>query len=115
MKKSKQKNVISRLFADMEKYKNRFWAVFAVIVVIKLCLAAAPKVVSVITDTMQGFVNSGNYDFGKLLIQCSLLAILYLIGYGADGFINRSLVFISQNLSLNLRNKAGHKIGRAHV
>lgn len=110
MKKSKQKNVISRLFADMGKYKNRFWAVFAVIVVIKLCLAAAPKVVSIITDTMQEFVNSGNYDFGKLLIQCSLLAILYLIGYGADGFINRSLVFISQNLSLNLRNKAGHKL-----
>ena len=110
MKKSKQKNVISRLFADMGKYKNRFWAVFALIVVIKLCLAAAPKVVSIITDTMQQFVESGSFDFGKLLIQCSLLAILYLIGYGADGFINRSLVFISQNLSLNLRNKAGHKL-----
>ena len=115
MKKSKQKNVISRLFADMGNYKNRFWAVFAVIVVIKLCLAAAPKVVSVITDTMQGFVNSGNYDFGKLLIQCAFLAVLYLIGYGADGFINRSLVFISQNLSLNLRNKAGHKLNRLTI
>ena len=115
MKKSKQKNVISRLFADMGKYKKLFWAVFAVIVVIKLCLAAAPKVVSIITDTMQEFVTSGNFDFGKLLIQCSLLAVLYLIGYGADGFINRSLVFISQKLSLNLRNKAGHKLNRLTI
>ena len=115
MKKSKQKNVISRLFADMGKYKSSFRAVFGVIVVIKLCLAAAPKVVSIITDTMQEFVNSGNYDFGKLLIQCALLAVLYLIGYGADGFINRSLVLISQNLSLNLRNKAGHKLNRLTI
>ena len=115
MKKSEQKNVISRLFADMGNYKNRFWAVFAVIVVIKLCLAAAPKVVSIITDTMQGFVTSGNFDFGKLLMQCAFLAVLYLIGYGADGFINRSLVFISQNLSLNLRNKAGHKLNRLTI
>ena len=114
-KQSKQKNVISRLFADMGNYKSRFWAVFAVIVVIKLCLAAAPKVVSIITDTMQEFVESGNFDFGKLLIQCALLAALYLIGYGADGFINRSLVFISQNLSLNLRNKAGHKLNRLTI
>ena len=115
MKKSKQKNVISRLFVDMGKYKSSFRAVFGVIVVIKLCLAAAPKVVSIITDTMQEFVNSGNYDFGKLLIQCALLAVLYLIGYGADGFINRSLVLISQNLSLNLRNKAGHKLNRLTI
>ena len=115
MKKSKQKNVISRLFGDMGKYKSSFRAVFGVIVVIKLCLAAAPKVVSIITDTMQEFVNSGNYDFGKLLIQCALLAVLYLIGYGADGFINRSLVLISQNLSLNLRNKAGHKLNRLTI
>ena len=115
MKKSEQKNVISRLFSDMGKYKSRFWAVFAVIVVIKLCLAAAPKVVSIITDTMQGFVTSGNFDFGKLLMQCAFLAVLYLIGYGADGFINRSLVFISQNLSLNLRNKAGHKLNRLTI
>ena len=115
MKKSKQKNVISRLFADMGNYKSRFWAVFAVIVIIKLCLASAPKVVSIITDTMQGFVTSGNFDFGRLLLQCSLLAVLYLIGYGADGFINRSLVFISQNLSLNLRNKAGHKLNRLTI
>lgn len=115
MKKSEQKNVISRLFIDMGKYKSHFWAVFAVIVVIKLCLAAAPKVVSIITDTMQGFVTSGNFDFGKLLMQCAFLAVLYLIGYGADGFINRSLVFISQNLSLNLRNKAGHKLNRLTI
>lgn len=113
--KSKQKSIISRLFVDMGKYKRLFWMVFAVIVLIKFCLAAAPVVVSRITDTMQEFVKSGNYDFGYLLMECAILAALYLVGYGADGFINRSLVFISQNLSLNLRNKAGHKLNRLTI
>ena len=72
MKKSKQKNVISRLFADMGNYKSRFWAVFAVIVIIKLCLASAPKVVSIITDTMQGFVTSGTSP--SMLTPCSTLS-----------------------------------------
>ena len=114
-KKSKQKSIISRLFVDMGKYKRLFWVVFAVIVLIKFCLAAAPVAVSRITDTMQEFVKSGNYDFGYLLMECAILAALYLVGYGADGFINRSLVFISQNLSLNLRNKAGHKLNRLTI
>ena len=114
-KKSKQKSIISRLFVDMGKYKRLFWVVFAVIVLIKFCLAAAPVAVSRITDTMQEFVKSGNYDFGYLLMECAVLAALYLVGYGADGFINRSLVFISQNLSLNLRNKAGHKLNRLTI
>ena len=113
--KRKTKGVIPRLFADMGKYKIRFWIVVAVLVVIKLCLAAAPKVVSWITDTMQQFVVTGNYDFGYLLILCAFLAVLYLIGYGSDGFINRSLVRISQHLSLVLRNRAGKKLNKLTI
>ncbi len=114
-KEKKTKGVIPRLFADMGKYRLRFWIVVAVVLVIKLCLAAAPKVASLITDSMARFVNTGNYDWGYLLILCAVLAALYLVGYGSDGFINRSLVLISQNLALTLRNRAGQKLNRLTI
>lgn len=113
--KRKNKGVISRLFVDMGKYRTRFWLVIGILVIIKLCLAAAPKVVSWITDTIQMFVTTGKFDFGYLLLLCALLAGLYLIGYGADGFINRSLVLISQHLALVLRNRAGQKLNKLTI
>lgn len=111
-KEPKRKGVIRRLFADMGKYRRYFWMVLAIVIVIKLCLAAAPKVVSWITDTMQSFVKSGEFDYGLLLAGCGVLALLYFIGYGADGIINRVMVYISQNLILILRNRAGQKLNR---
>ena len=115
--KAKQngKSVISRLFSDMGSCRVRFGIVVATLLVIKLCLAAAPKVVSLITDAMQSFVTTGNYDFGFLLALCAVLAALYLVGYGADGFINRSMVLISQKLTLTLRNRAGQKLNRLTI
>lgn len=110
--KPKRKGVIGRLFKDMGKYRRYFYFVLVVVVVIKLCLAIAPMVVSRITDTMQGFVVSGSFDYGLLLMQCGLLAILYFIGYGGDGIITKTMVYISQNLILILRNKAGQKLNR---
>lgn len=111
----KRKGVIRRLFADMGKYRRFFWVSLAIIVIIKICLAAAPRVVSWITDTMQQFVKSGNYDYGLLLSGCGILALLYFIGYGADGIINRTMVYISQNLILILRNRAGQKLNRLTI
>lgn len=113
--KRKTKGVIPRLLKDIGNNRVRFGMVIAVVIIIKLCLAAAPKVVSYITDAMTRFVTTGNYDFGYLLCLCALLAGLYFIGYGADGFINRSLVFISQNLALTLRNHVGDKLNRLTI
>ncbi|MBQ3418106.1 MAG: ABC transporter ATP-binding protein [Ruminococcus sp.] len=114
-KTPKRKGVIRRLFADMGKYRRHFWLAFGIIIVIKICLAAAPKVVSWITDMMQQFVTTGDFDYKKLLMGCAILALLYFIGYGADGFINRTMVFISQNLLLILRNRAGQKLNRLTI
>ena len=114
-KNPKRKGVIRRLFADMGKYRRQFWLALGIIIVIKICLAAAPKVVSWITDTMQQFVKTGDFDYKKLLMGCALLALLYFIGYGADGFINRTMVYISQNLLLILRNRAGQKLNRLTI
>ncbi len=113
--KPNRKGVIPRLFSDMGKYRVHFRIVVAALLVIKLCLAAAPKVVSRITDAMQQFVTTGNYDWGYLLILCAVLAALYLVGYGSDGFINRTLVRISQHLTLTLRNRAGQKLNKLTI
>lgn len=114
-KGTKRKGVVRRLFIDMGKYRRFFWMVLAIVCVIKICLAAAPKVVSWITDTMQQFVQTGNFDYRQLLMECGILALLYLIGYGADGIINRAMVYISQNLALILRNRAGEKLNRLTI
>lgn len=114
-KARRRKGVLRRLFADMGKHRRFFWIALVIIVVIKICLAAAPRVVSWITDTMQQFVQTGSYDYGLLLAGCGVLALLYFIGYGADGIINRTMVYISQNLILTLRNKAGQKLNRLTI
>ena len=113
--KQNRKGVISRLFSDMGRYRVHFRIVIAALLVIKLCLAAAPKVVSQITDSMQQFVKTGDFNWGHLLVLCAVLAALYLVGYGSDGFINRTLVLISQNLTLTLRNRAGHKLNKLTI
>lgn len=117
---SKEKNkavkkVVPRLLDDIGKYKGRFRAVVVLVAIVKLCLAAAPKVVSIITDTIAGFVKSGSYDYGRLFMLCGILAVLYLVGYGADGFISRLLVIISQYLSRVLRDRAGQKLNRLSI
>ena len=111
-KVQKRKGVIRRFFVDLGKTRRYFFLALAIIIVIKLCLAAAPMVVSWITDTMQQFVTTGSYDYGLLLKGCGVLALLYFIGYGGDGIVNRTMVYVSQNLILILRNKAGKKLNR---
>ena len=114
-KKPERKGVIRRLLADMGKNRRYFLMVLAILLIIKICLAAAPKVVSAITDTMESFAKTGNFDYGLLLALCGLLAFLYLIGYGSDGIVNRAMVYISQNLVLTLRNRAGQKLSRLTI
>ena len=78
-KVQKRKGVIRRFFVDLGKTRRYFFLALAIIIVIKLCLAAAPMVVSWITDTMQQFVTTGSYDYGLLLKGCGVLALLYLL------------------------------------
>ena len=114
-KKKASTPVLRRLFQDMGKTKHRFWMTLGIVVIAKFCLAMAPTVATRITDAMTVFAEEGHTDWKQVVMLCGLLAFLYLIGYGADGFINRSMVGISQNLVENLRNRCGEKLNHLSI
>ena len=84
----------------------------AVMTVTKLMLAYAPLLAGKITDELAASMGSGAIDTRHIWVQCALLALLFLLGYGADGFINRGMVRISQSLICGLRNRALQKLSR---
>lgn len=112
-KKRKAKSpVLKRVLTDIEQ--NRTLLLFSVLIIIvsKICISYAPKLAGNITDFLARSVETGNFEAGFMVQQCVILLILYLVGNGADGMINRNMVKISQNLILKLRNKAQKKLNR---
>ena len=114
-KKKAGSPVLKRLYADMGDLKGRFFAVMALVIFAKLCLAFAPSMANRITDSLTEFVSSGKYDWNKLLILCGLLALFYMIGYGADGFVTKTMVNVSQSIVRRLRNRCGDKLNRLSI
>ena len=114
-KKKAGSPVLKRLYKDMGNLKGRFFAVMILVIFAKLCLAFAPSMANRITDSLTEFVSSGNYDWNKLLILCGLLALFYMIGYGADGFVTKTMVNVSQSIVRRLRNRCGDKLNRLSI
>jgi ABC-type multidrug transport system, ATPase and permease components len=115
-KKMKNGNsVLRRLFGDIGELRGRFIRTMILVVFAKLCLAMAPKAANWITDSLIVFADSGQFDWGKLLLLCGLLALFYLIGYGADGFVTRTMVAVSQTIVRRLRNRCGEKLNRMSI
>ncbi|MBO4374934.1 MAG: ABC transporter ATP-binding protein [Lachnospiraceae bacterium] len=110
-KNTKKKGVIRRIASDVT---GRDRAVFAGLIVIigiaKLCLSIAPRLSGRITDALAASAETGDFDTGYIASRCVLLAFLFLIGYGVDGVVNRSMVRISQKLAKKLRNRAQQKL-----
>lgn len=110
---SSKGNAVQRILADIDgSGKRLLGASLIMIAVAKLCLSIAPRLSGNITDGLAASAQTGNYDFEKLLQQCLLLAFLFLIGYGVDGFVNRNMVRVSQTLIKKLRNRAQEKLNR---
>ena len=114
-KKTPSAPVLKRLFQDMGKSKRRFGATLLIVAIAKFSLAMAPSIANRITDTMTVFAEQGHTDWGRLLMLCGLLALFYLIGYGAACFVTRSMVRISQDLVERLRNRCGEKLNRLSI
>ena len=114
-KKKPSAPVLKRLFQDMGKSRRQFGLTLLIVAIAKFSLAMAPSIAHRITDAMTVFAEQGHTDWGKLLTLCALLALFYLIGYGADGFITRSMVRISQKLVESLRNRCGEKLNRLPI
>ena len=115
-KAPKKHGIISRIVKDIDsKGKRRLLFAIGLIAIAKLCLAIAPRLSGRITDSLAESANTGEFDTNTLIIRCVILALLFAIGYGADGFINRMMVTISQSLVRKLRNKAQTKLNHLPV
>ena len=106
-------NTVKRIISDVGTKGRRILLMSAaVMTVTKLFLAYAPLLAGKITDELAASMGSGSVDTGRMWTQCALLAMLFLLGYGADGFINRGMVWTSQSLICDLRNRAQQKLSR---
>lgn len=110
--KSSKSSWMKRVLGDMEKNKNLLLFSVVIIIISKICVSCAPRVAGNITDFLSQAVQSGNFDSGYILKQCLFLMILYFVGNGTDGFVNRNMVKISQGLVLKFRNEAQRKLNR---
>ena len=112
-KEKKKNGALSRILKDIGKGGRRllFFSI-AIIAIAKVCLAVAPGIAGRITDGLAASAESGNFDTALLIKECIFLAVMFLIGYGVDGFVNRNMVKISQSLIRSLRNRAQQKLNK---
>jgi len=99
----------------MGNMKRRFWFALLIVSLAKFSLAMAPEMAKHITNALTEFAAEGKTDWNRLLLLAGLLALFYMIGYGADGFITRAMVSISQSLVMKLRNRCGEKLDRLSI
>lgn len=115
MSKNNEKNssgLMGKILRDTGENRKLMIISLLIIVAARLCLTIAPSVSGRITDFLSAAVETGDFRMQWIVTQCLLLAALYLFGNGANGFINRNMVKISQMLSLKLRNEAQRKLNR---
>ena len=110
--KKKSSGLIKKIFRDTGENRKLAFVSLLIIIAARFCLAIAPSVSGGITDFLSEAVETGDFKIRWVVTQCLLLAALYLFGNGANGFVNRNMVKISQKLSLKLRNEAQKKLNR---
>lgn len=108
--------IIKRLFSDMGKNRFRFIAAFIIIAIAKCCLTAAPVITQRMVDFLQDSFGNGFASGLSFIYKNSvILAVLYFIGCGSDGFVNKQIIRISQGLSKRYRNRIEKKLNSVPI
>ncbi len=116
MNEKEKKSYIKRIVADIGKSGRKLFVLSLIIIAIaKIALAIAPRISGNITESLASFAQNGSLDTNRLINSCIIVAILFLIGYGADGFINKNMVSISQMLVFKLRDDVSKKLNRMPI
>ncbi len=106
---------MKNLYSEIGDLKGRFWRVIILVVIAKISLAIAPEMANRITNSLTTFASTGQFDWGKILVLCGFLALFYMVGYGADGFVTRAMIAVSETIVKKLRNRCGDKLNRLSI
>ncbi len=99
----------------MGKARRSFYLVVAVITISKLFLALAPRLGGRITDKIVSFAGNNQFDMPLLLKMCIALALMYLIGNGAEIVIGTQMMNISQSVIKSLRDRGFRKFNKLPI
>lgn len=113
--KRKKNSVIQRMISDMGSDRRLFIITMMIIAGAKICLACTPVLVQRITDLLKNSADTGVLDMTQVVRYCAILAVLYFIGNGADGLVNRFLVRVSQRLARHLRARVAYKLNHLPI
>jgi len=106
------RGAMGNILRDVASQKGIIIFCVVIISVAKVVLAVAPRIAGNITDYLSSSVGTGNFDMNHVVSWCLLLLVMYLVGYGVDIVVNRSMVKVGETLVLNLRNRAQKKLNR---
>lgn len=104
-----------RMLADLGSMKRLLAVCFAAVIASKICLAFAPSVAGSITDSIAAFVVSGGFDIVFVGRMCLVLAVLYLVGYGTTGFVNKGCVRVAETLARSYRMRMQRKLNKLPI
>ena len=99
------RSVVKRIFDDMGDCRKTLYFVVAVIAISKIVLSLAPRLGGKITDKIVLFAKDGHFDMPQLFTMCVILALMYLVGNGAEIIIGTQMMRISQTVIKSLRDR----------
>lgn len=99
------RSVVKRIFDDMGDCRKTLYFVVAVIAISKIVLSLAPRLGGKITDKIVLFAKDGHFEMPQLFTMCVILALMYLVGNGAEIIIGTQMMRISQTVIKSLRDR----------
>lgn len=107
-----KKSFLKNIFSCVTDKKALLIITMIITVLGKIGLAVAPKVSGMITDKLSAYVSDGYLNINMIIILSIITLVLYLIGNGIDGFVQKNMVYISQIMSKRLRDRVARKLNR---
>lgn len=109
-KDARESDFVGRLLKDMGPAKRVLVSSIVLIVVEKICLVVSPRIAGDLTDYLK--LTGANLEISHVIGSCAILAVLYLLGYGIDGIVNKRMVYAAESLAQSYRDRCAEKLMR---
>lgn len=105
-----KKGVFGKVVRNMGSNRKLLVLAAVLLVIEKVCLVISPRIGGNLTDYLTQ--TGSGLSMSHVLEMCLLLAALYLVGYGTDGFVNEIMVKATELLTKGYRDRAAEKLNR---